>query len=592
MSHAKPYDTELTIYGEIQHMKSAMSSVRLPILFTLAVIVSACGGKNADSVAGVDAVYQNGRIYTVDAKRSWAEAVAVNDGRIVYVGPNDGAKAHIGSNTKVVDLKGRMVLPGIQDAHIHPVGAGVEASACDLNSVTGVTAYRGIIAEYALANPDKEWILGGGWSMADFGPGGAPSKSILDELVPDRPVFLTSRDGHTGWANSAALNIAGINKDTPDPVDGRIDRDPATGEPIGSLQEGAQKLLTKFAPATTLEDQVNGIRYSVKLLNSYGITAIQDAAVNAESLQAYKVLEGRGELSLRVVGSIWWDRDRDMGQVADIIALRDKYTAGLIDARTVKIMQDGVMENYTAVMLEPYLIPGNVKGIPMVEPELLKQVVTRLDAEGFQVHFHAIGDGAIRQSMDAVEEAQLENGKLGHRHHISHIQLFNPSDIPRFKELDIVANFQPLWAYADEYITDLTIPFIGEERARWLYPIKSVQDTGAVIAFGSDWSVSTANPWHQIETAVTRKDAINDDKESFIPEERIDLDMAITAFTINAAFVNRKEDTTGSIEVGKFADMVVIDQQLFDIEPEAISDTNALLTLFEGRPVSGDIASL
>jgi predicted amidohydrolase YtcJ len=170
--------------------------------------------------------------------------------------------------------------------------------------------------------------------------------------------------------------------------------------------------------------------------------------------------------------------------------------------------------------------------------------------------------------------------------------LFNPSDIPRFKELDIVANFQPLWAYADEYITDLTIPFIGEERARWLYPIKSVQDTGAVIAFGSDWSVSTANPWHQIETAVTRKDAINDDKESFIPEERIDLDMAITAFTINAAFVNRKEDTTGSIEVGKFADMVVIDQQLFDIEPEAISDTNALLTLFEGRPVSGDIASL
>jgi predicted amidohydrolase YtcJ len=428
--------------------------------------------------------------------------------------------------------------------------------------------------------------------MADFGPGGAPSKSILDELVPDRPVFLTSRDGHTGWANSAALNIAGINKDTPDPVDGRIDRDPATGEPIGSLQEGAQKLLTKFAPATTLEDQVNGLRYSVKLLNSYGITAIQDAAVNAESLQAYKVLEGRGELSLRVVGSIWWDRDRDMGQVADIIALRDKYTAGLIDARTVKIMQDGVMENYTAVMLEPYLIPGNVKGIPMVEPELLKQVVTRLDAEGFQVHFHAIGDGAIRQSMDAVEEAQLENGKLGHRHHISHIQLFNPSDIPRFKELDIVANFQPLWAYADEYITDLTIPFIGEERARWLYPIKSVQDTGAVIAFGSDWSVSTANPWHQIETAVTRKDAINDDKESFIPEERIDLDMAITAFTINAAFVNRKEDTTGSIEVGKFADMVVIDQQLFDIEPEAISDTNALLTLFEGRPVSGDIASL
>ena len=573
-------------------MKFTMRAIRIPALLALVVTFAACGKESEEPIAGADTVYRNGRIYTVDADRSWAESVAVSGGRIIYVGSNDGVSTHIGSNTEVVDLKGRMVLPGIQDVHIHPIGAGVEASACDLNAVTGVTAYRSKIAEYALANPDVEWILGGGWSMADFGPGGAPNKSILDELVPDRPVFLSSRDGHTGWANSVALDIAGITKDTPDPVDGRIDRDPETGEPIGSLQEGAQKLLTKVIPETTMADRINGLRYSVDLLNSYGITAITDAAVTEESLQTYKALEDRGELSLRVVGSIWWDRDRDMGQVADIVALRDKYTAGLIDARTVKVMQDGVMENYTAVMLEPYLIPGNVKGIPMIEPELLKQVVATLDAEGFQVHFHAIGDGAIRQSLDAVEEALLENGRLGHRHHISHIQLFDPADIPRFKELDVVANFQPLWAYADEYITELTIPFIGEERARWLYPIKSVQDSGATIAFGSDWSVSTANPWHQIETAITRKDAINDDMESFIPEESIDLDTAITAFTINAAFVNRKEDTTGSIEVGKYADMVVIDQNLFEIEPEAISDTNALLTLFEGKPVFGDIAAL
>lgn len=569
-----------------------MPSLRFPVFLLLAVSLAACESNKDEPVAGADSVYRNGRIYTVDADRSWAEAIAIKDGRIAYVGSNDGVAAHIGSNTAVVDLKGRMVLPGIQDAHIHPISAGVEASACDLNSVTGVAAYRTKIAEYALANPDMEWILGGGWSMADFGPGGAPNKNILDELVPDRPVFLSSRDGHTGWANSVALQIAGITKDTPDPVDGRIDRDPATGEPIGSLQEGAQKLLSKFVPETSMQDRINGLRYSVHLLNSYGITGIQDAAVTEDSLQTYKTLEDRGELSLRVVGSIWWDRDRNMEQIADIVALRDKYTAGLIDARTVKIMQDGVMENYTAVLLQPYLIPGNVKGIPMVEPEFLKQVVAALDAEGFQVHFHAIGDGAIRQCLDAVEEAVLENGRLGHRHHIAHIQLFNPADIPRFKELDVIANFQPLWAYADEYITDLTIPFIGEERARWLYPIKSVQDSGAMIVFGSDWSVSTANPWHEIETAITRKDAINDDMESFIPEERIDLESAITAFTINAAFVNRKEDTTGSIEVGKYADLVVIDQNLFEIEPEAISDTRALLTLFEGRPVFGDAAAL
>jgi hypothetical protein len=255
-------------------------------------------------------------------------------------------------------------------------------------------------------------------------------------------------------------------------------------------------------------------------------------------------------------------------------------------------MQDGVMENYTAVLLEPYLVPSQTRGIPMVEPELLKQIVARLDAEGFQVHFHAIGDGAIRQSLDAVEEALVQNGRLGHRHHISHIQLFDPADIPRFRELDVVANFQPLWAYADEYITELTIPFIGEERARWLYPIKSVLDSGAVVAFGSDWSVSTANPWHQIETAITRKSADNGDTESFIPEERIDLASAITAFTINAAFVNRKENDTGSIEAGKYADLVVLDRNLFEIEPKNISETKALLTLFEGRPVYGDITAL
>ncbi|HSD68633.1 MAG TPA: amidohydrolase family protein, partial [Woeseiaceae bacterium] len=365
-------------------MKSGFLHLRRTAFFISLFMLSACG-KEEPAAAGADAVYRNGRIYTVDAKRSWAEAVAISGGRIVYVGSNDGAQAHIGSNTAVVDLKGRMMMPGMQDAHVHPISGGVEASACDLNALTGVAAYRTAISEYAAANPDMPWILGGGWSMADFGPGGAPSKSILDELVPDRPVFLSSRDGHTGWANSVALDMAGITKDTPDPPDGRIDRDPATGEPIGSLQEGAQKLLREYIPETSDEDRVAGLLYSVRMLNEYGITSIQDASVGEDSLRAYKTLEDRGQLSLRVVGSIWWDRDRDMGQVPELVALRDKYSAGLIDARTVKIMQDGVMENYTAVLLEPYLVPSRTRGIPMVEPELLKQVVARLDAEGFQV---------------------------------------------------------------------------------------------------------------------------------------------------------------------------------------------------------------
>lgn len=429
--------------------------------------------------------------------------------------------------------------------------------------------------------------------MDVFGPGGAPSRSIIDELVPDRPVYLTSADGHTGWANSKALEIAGIDRNTPDPIDGRIDRDPETGDAIGSLQEGAMSLMTQHIPPTTVDARQQGLRHAIELLNSYGITSIQDASVSREDLEAYDSLDRLGQITLRVVASLWWDRNRDEEQIAELVQLREEFnTGGRVRPTTVKIMQDGVMENYTAAMLEPYLVPSGTRGIPMVEPELLRRAVTALDAEGFQVHFHAIGDAAVRQSLDAVEEALIQNGQLGHRHHISHLQMINPADIPRFKELNVVANFQPLWAYADKYITQLTIPFIGEERARWLYPIGSIQNAGGMIAFGSDWSVSTANPFPQIETAVTRLNADDDSIPVFLPQERIDLETAIVAFTINAAFVNTHEHNTGSIEVGKYADLIVLDRNLFDIAAADISETQVLLTLLEGKPVHGSFEDL
>jgi len=558
------------------------------------ILVSACGKTEpVADVPGADVVFTNGRIFTVDADRSWAQAVAIRDGQIIYVGSDAGAAQHVGSDTATVDLKGRMMLPAFQDSHIHPIGGGIEASACDLNGLDDLAAYRSVIGEYAAANPDVEWITGGGWSMSVFGPGGAPSRTIIDELVPDRPVFLTSQDGHTAWANSRALEIAGINKDTPDPVDGRIDRDPLTGEAIGSLQEGAMSLVREYVPADTAVTRRQGLVYAQDLLHSYGITSIQDASVGRDSLETYAAMERSGELKLRVVTSLWWERDRGQEQIEDLLLLREEFNnGGLLRPTTVKIMMDGVMENYTAVMLEPYLIPSGSRGIPMVAPETLNQVVPLLDAAGFQVHFHSIGDAAIRYALDAIEEALLENGQLGNRHHISHIQMWDPADIPRFAELDVVANFQPVWAYADEYVTELTIPFIGEERARWMYPMKTVQDTGAVIAFGSDWSVSTANPFPQMETAVTRKDAEDDSDPVFIPEERIDLETAIVAFTINAAYVNKHEDETGSVEVGKLADLIVLDRNIFEIEPERISETKVLLTLFGGEAVHGELSAL
>jgi predicted amidohydrolase YtcJ len=558
-----------------------------------AAVLTGCGREDAKTDVA-DLALTGGKIYTVDGERSWAEAVAIKDGRIVFVGSDEDAQAHIGKDTKLVELEGRLVVPGFQDAHIHPISAGVEANACDLNAYTDVDGYVAAIKKYADAHPDEPWITGGGWLMSAFGPGALARRELIDAVVSDRPVILWSRDGHTVWVNTKALEVAGITNKTPDPVDGRIDRDPKTGAAVGSLQEGAGSLVATKMPPTSDAQREEGLRYAVKLLNGFGITAVQDASVNEDDLKTYRKLDDAGDLSLHVIGSIWWERDQGVEQIENMKRLRGEFTKGHIDAGTVKIMQDGVMENYTAAMLEPYRLPGkkNVRGIPMVEPEKLKEAVTRLDAEGFQVHFHAIGDGAVRQSLDAVAAARAANGDQGHRHHISHIQLIDNADVPRFKELGVVANYQPLWAYADEYITELTIPFLGPERSSHMYAINSLEKSGATVAFGSDWSVSSPNPFEEMETAITRLGALGETTEPFLPEEAITLAQALDAFTINAAYVNRLEKDTGSIEVGKRADLAVLDRNLFEIAPSELSDTKVLVTLFEGKPVHGDLGAL
>jgi predicted amidohydrolase YtcJ len=547
------------------------------------------GSAAARAPEPADLVLRGGAIYTVAAVRSWAKAVGVRDGSIVYVGSDAGAEPFIGDGTRVVDLRGRLVLPAFQDVHIHPISSGIQAATCDIGEYETQEEYLQAVAKYAAEHPDEAWISGGGWSMDAF-PSAIPDGRLLDEIVPDRPVFLSSTDGHSAWVNSKALEIAGITKETPDPSDGRIDRDPETGEPIGALQEGAMSLVGKHLPPVTPEERADGLRYALEMLNGYGITSIQDAAVGAEGLETYRQLDERGELTARVVASQWWEPALGEEQLEDLIERRERFTRGRLHATTIKIMQDGVMENHTAVMLKPYIGKPGVTGIPMFDPKALKKIVTLLDREGFQVHFHAIGDGAIRQVLDAVEAARTKNGDRGNRHHVSHIQLFDPADIPRFRELDVVANFQPLWAFAEKYITDLAIPFLGPERSRWLYPIGSLQRSGAVVAFGSDWSVSTANPFEEIEVAVTRMGPKGETREPFLPEERIDLPSAIAAFTINAAYVNSLERRTGSIEVGKLADLIVVDRNLFAIDPTEISEARVLLTLLEGTPVHGDFS--
>ncbi len=302
------------------------------------------------------------------------------------------------------------------------------------------------------------------------------------------------------------------------------------------------KLVEKHVPPPDLATRIEALKYARDMLHAYGITSLQEAYAYEEDLETYEALERAGELKLRVVAALLWDNSKTEEQIPSLIERRNKYSRGNIRPTSVKIFVDGVMENYTAVMLEPYLVPGGTRGIPMIDPEFMKEAVSLLDAEGFQVHFHALGDGAVRYALDAVEEAAHRNGDSDRRHHLSHLEVINPNDIPRFAELGAVANFQPAWAYADDYIVKLTLPFIDSEVAKWLYPIKSVIDAGGKVAFGSDWNVSTANPMLQIETALTRVDPEEHDTEVLNPEQRITLPQAIEAFTINAAFVNHQDD--------------------------------------------------
>jgi predicted amidohydrolase YtcJ len=543
-----------------------------------------------------DLAFVNGAVYTVDAARSTAAAVAVKDGRIVRVGTDDEVRNHVAARTDVIDLRGRMLLPGFQDAHAHPVYGGLEMLGCALHEATSAEAYEGVVADYARTHPDEPWILGGGWAMDAF-PGGAPTRDRLDRVVPDRPVYLPSRDGHSAWVNSRALEIAGITAETRDPLDGRIERDGA-GEPSGTLHEGAMDLVGGLAPRESSERLHQALLMAQRYLHSLGITAWQDAIVDAGSLlnnfDTYVEAAGGGDLTARVVGALWWDRHRGLEQIDELIAMREQGRVGRFAPTSVKIMQDGICENFTAAVLEPYLDadghPTDNRGLSFVEPGFLKEVVTRLDAEGFQVHFHALADRAVREALDAIEAARETNGPNDLRHHLAHIQVVHPDDIPRFRRLGAVANAQPLWAAHEAQMDDLTIPFLGEPRWRRQYPFASLVRAGASLAMGSDWSVSSPDPMAEIHVAVNRvmpKDYPYrvDTREVFLPDERLDLPTAIAAFTVGSAFVNHLEHLTGSIEVGKLADLVVLDRDLFARPPGEIADASVEYTFVQGQPV-------
>ncbi|HUY97584.1 MAG TPA: amidohydrolase [Verrucomicrobiae bacterium] len=547
-----------------------------------------------------DWVFLGGAVYTVDRARPWAEAVAIRDGRIAGVGSDHSIRSQIGPRTEVIDLRGRMLMPGFQDSHVHPAMGGLQRLRCDLSDHHTLTDYQAAVRAYAALHPGRPWIVGGGWAMDVF-PGGLPTAEALDAAVHDRPVYLSNRDGHGAWVNSRALELAGVDAATPDPRDGRIERD-AAGRPTGALHEGAMDLVTRCVPAGTRDEWRQGLLAGQAYLHQFGVTAWQDAAVEVTGstvpiLDTYREMAERGELTARVVGALWWDRHRGLGQLDELVAARDRVTTPGFRPTTVKIMQDGVCEDFTAAVLDPYLdghgCATERRGLSFIDPELLGQVVTAVDQAGFQVHFHAIGERAVREALDALAVARTINGMNDLRHHIAHIQVIHPDDLARFAALRVVANAQPLWAANEPQMTELTIPFLGPERSLWQYPFATLDRLGARLAFGSDWFVSSPNPLWEIHVAVNRVPPPRDlghqlaegRSDSFIPTERLDLATALHAFTMGSAYVNHLDHETGSIAVGKWADLVVIDRNLFTEPRLAIAEASVQLTLVGGHPV-------
>jgi predicted amidohydrolase YtcJ len=560
----------------------------LCLLFFLFLLVFPLRSPAATPAEPADLILQHGTVYKVDAARTWAQAVAVRNRRIVFVGSDEDITKFRGPATRVVDLEGRMVLPGFIDSHIHVILAGRYLALCNLNEAhTQADALR-IVQKCASDHPKSSWVNGAGWELPVF-PGANPSKELLDQIVPDRPVFLKAADGHSAWANSKALALAGITRSTPDPPNGRIEHDLSTGEPSGTLRESAAVLVSTKIPKPSAKEVLEGLKRGLGVVNQFGITSFQDPSVDEVMLEAYHEADVAGWLSAHVVGAMTVSPSDNGSQVNMLVTRRKRYQGQHFSATAVKFFADGVIESGTAALLQPYV--GRLAGTSgnlNFQPERLNRLMIELYRAGFQIHVHAIGDRAVRVSLDGLEAAQKATGQHDLRPQIAHLELVDPEDIRRFRRLKIIANFQPLWAYADSYIKDLTLPVLGPQRSRWLYPIGSMVRSGAVVVGGSDWPVSSCNPLEAIQVAITRIGLDNSTSDSWIPEERVDLATMIAAYTINGAWDNHLEQETGSIEVGKFADLTVLSQNLFDIPSSEIHKTRVLLTLLEGHVVWQD----
>lgn len=529
-------------------------------------------------------VLLNGRIYTVNPAQPWAEAVAIRGDRIMAVGSSDEIARHTGSATQRIDLGGRLVLPGLIDSHIHFLSGSASLSQLDLNGTSTPAEIQQRLRDYARAHPGTGWIIGRGWNYTTFVPSGLPHRKQIDEVVADRPVLLEAYDGHTLWANTAALKAAGVTRATPDPRNGKIVRD-RNGEPTGALQESAGSLVERLVLQPSRDENLAALRAGMREAAAVGLTSIVNASGGTDEMELYAELERRGELTLRTYTAMRLRSGMTAADFDAAVAARQRFTSPWVRAGILKGFIDGVIEGHTAAMLEPYSDDASKKGELNFTPDELNRLVAEADRRGLQVMIHAIGDRGVRVTLDAFESAAKANGARDRRFRIEHIETIAATDAARFGKLTVVASFQPLHAYPDISAEGVWPRNVGPERLERAFAWRLVADGGARLAFGSDWPVVTLNPFDGIENAITRETKDGQPAGGWIPRQKVSLEEAIAAYTIGGAWAQHRERDFGSIEAGKLADLVVLTADLFKIPPHEIHKTRAWRTIVAGKIV-------
>lgn len=531
-----------------------------------------------------DLIITNAKVYTVNSSQNWAEAIAIRGERILFVGSAKKALRSRGPRTKVIDAGERLVLPGIHDSHVHFVGGSESLTRIDLSGTRDVKQIQERIRSFAQQHPDAAWIQGRGWMYGAF-PGDMPHKKFLDEVVPDRPAIMRCADGHTTWVNSQALALARIDRHTPDPENGKIVRD-EKGEPTGALLEEAGYLVSKIIPRSTPAMTLSALRQGLREAARFGIVRVHGLGGEFENFKLIDQLRQEGNLTVRFSVAMWVEppgpgaNDWQAFEEA-----RYRYNDEWLSVCGVKLMLDGVIDSMTGAMLEPYEGQGDNRGKLFWEPELFKKAVVEINSIGIPVSVHAIGDAAIRLALDACELAVRSSGHQDLRNKIEHVENIAAEDIPRFGKLGVIASFQPLHANPDPTWMGAWVRNVGPEREQRAFAWKSVLSAGGRLAFGSDWPVVTINPWPAIQVAVTRQDFEGRPVGGWLPEQKLGLQDAIYAYTLGGAYATYREKEEGSIEAGKLADLIMLSQNIFEVDPSRISETSVVLTIVGGRIV-------